>query len=361
MGARRMRMRTASLDDVVALNEQLAALIEAGVPMGVGLSQREKSATKELEHINATLVRRVNRGETLVEALSGDEQDVPPAYRSMVLQGLQTGNLSAALDGAMGVAASADEPRSALESAFIYPLIVCLLAYVGLIGFCLFLVPALVGMHAGAHIAPGGGLRVLQFLRDTLPYWAAIPPILIVILLIWWQRGRTRQVVFGERSNGGLHWIPGATTIVSHERCSRFARSLAQLLDSKVLLDDALEIAGDSSDDRGLREGAKLLAASARDGQFPADDGPVARKFPPFLRWALWHSDGTTGRVQALRIADRIYHQASRRGAERIHALAPIAALVLLGGTVTLLYGLTLFVPIVQMLQALASYVSDSP
>src|SRR5688572_3717612 len=115
-------MDTESLGDFMALNEQLGALMQAGVPLDVGLSPRAQSATKELERINATVIRRVNRGESLVEALSGDGEDVPAAYRSVVLHGLRTGDLTAALDGAVGVAASVDESRSALESAFIYPL-----------------------------------------------------------------------------------------------------------------------------------------------------------------------------------------------------------------------------------------------
>ena len=80
------------------------------------ISQHEKSAAKVLERINATVVRRVNRGETLIEALEGDEQDVPAAYRSMLQLGLRTGNLSAALDGSGRVAESVDESRFSLES-----------------------------------------------------------------------------------------------------------------------------------------------------------------------------------------------------------------------------------------------------
>jgi general secretion pathway protein F len=348
-------MDTDSLDDFLAFNEQLAALLEAGVPLDVGLSPHTKSAAKELERINATVVRRVNRGETLVEALSGDEQDVPAAYRSMVLHGLRTGNLTAALDCTVGVARSVDESRSALKSASIYPLIVCLFAYAGLIGFCLFLAPTLAGMHETAQVPPGSGLRVLQVLRDTMSYWVAVPPIVLFILYVWWRFSKSRQAIVAGASGDLSRWLPGASQVVFQERCARFARSLAQLLNSQVALDDALQIAGDSSGDADLKEGAKLLADSAQDGDLAKASDPVAIRFPPFLRWALWHSDATTGRVRALQIADRIYHQASKRRAERLHTLTPVAVLILVGGTATLLYGLTLFVPMVQMLHALAS------
>jgi type II secretory pathway component PulF len=229
-----------------------------------------------------------------------------------------------------------------------------MLAYVGLIGFSLFLVPTLEGMLESVRIAPGPGMRVLRALRDTLPLWAPIPPILLVVLLVWWRRSRSQWTTDGLSSGGFFHWLPGARRIVFQERAARFAGSLAELLDSQVPLQDALVIAGESSGEADLRDGARLLADSVQAGTLPSDDGPIAQKFPPFLRWAVWHSDATTGRVRALQIAARMYHEASKRRGERLRTFAPIVALVLLAGTITLLYGLALFVPVVEMLRALA-------
>jgi hypothetical protein len=52
-----------------------------------------------------------------------------------------------------------------------------------------------------------------------------------------------------------------------------------------------------------------------------------------------------------------MYRESAERRAARLRTLAPIVALVLFGGTVTLLYGLTLFVPVVELLRTLARYV----
>ena len=54
-------METATLQDFEALNAQLAALVGAGIPLDVGLSQREIPAVQELERINAVVARRVAR------------------------------------------------------------------------------------------------------------------------------------------------------------------------------------------------------------------------------------------------------------------------------------------------------------
>jgi type II secretory pathway component PulF len=346
-------METASLDDFLALNEQLAALIEAHVPLEVGLSRREALAAEELKQINATVVRRVNRGESLVEALGGDEGDIPSEFRGVMDFGLRTGKLSAALDGSSQVAESADDSRFTYETAFIYPLIVCALAYVGLIGFCLYLVPVLQDMYTSLNLAPGRGLRLLLMVRAAMPYWAVILPILAGAAITWWTRAKRRRATGS--TNGQLRWLPGASRIVFQERCSRFAASLAALLDSKVPLAQALVIAGDMSGDFNLNQGANALARAEQSKNAPADDSSIAMRFPPFLRWAIWHAEATTGRARALEIAARMYREASKRRAERMRTLVPMVALVLLGGTVTLLYGLTLFVPVVELLRTLAT------
>jgi type II secretory pathway component PulF len=144
--------------------------------------------------------------------------------------------------------------------------------------------------------------------------------------------------------------LPGASRILFPERCARFAASLAALLDNRVPLSEALLISGDASGDADLTLGAKSLAAAEQEGRPPSDDSPVARRFPPFMRWAIWHSDATAGRARALEIAARMYHEAAERRAQRLHTLAPMAILVLVGGTVTLLYALALFVPVVELL-----------
>jgi type II secretory pathway component PulF len=346
-------METASLDDFLALNEQLAALIEAHVPLEVGLPHREVPAADELKRISATVIRRVNRGESLVEALGGDEGDIPSAFRGVMDFGLHTGKLSAALDGSSQVAESADDSRFTYETSLIYPLIVCALAYVGLIGFCLYLVPVLQDMYTSLNLAPGRGLRLLLMVRAAMPYWAVILPILAGAAITWWTRIKRRTATGS--INRQLRWLPGASRIVFQERCSRFASSLAALLDSKVPLPEALVIAGDMSGDVNLNQGANALAKAEQSRNVPADDSSIAMRFPPFLRWAIWHAEATTGRARALEIAARMYREASKRRAERMRTLVPMVALVLLGGTVTLLYGLTLFVPVVELLRTLAT------
>jgi general secretion pathway protein F len=348
-------MGTTSLENYQALNEQLAALVEAGVPIDTGLMPTGGSAAATLERIQSTVARRVGRGESLEEALQGDDQEVPSGYRSLVQLGLHGGgNLAAGFDGASRSARSADRTRYAFESALIYPLVVCVIAYAGLISMCMFFVPTLEEMYVSLRLTPGPGLRVLQLVRDAMPYWVVLLPLLLVLLVAWRIRAGWRRRTTGTATSGLAGWLPGVSKTMFQEHCAHFAEALAELLHDGVPVGEALGLAADSSGAARLREMVARLSTALDDGQLPSDGSPTAQRFPPFLRWAIWQAESTTGRVRALEIAARVYRSAAQRRGQRLRTLAPLVATALFGGTFTLLYGLALFVPMVELLEALA-------
>jgi general secretion pathway protein F len=345
-------MESPTLEDFVAWNDQLAALVQAGVPIDVGLGASDAEVTASLKKINATVSRRVHRGESLAEALDDDEAVLPGSYRSMVELGLRTGNWAAALDGSNRLAESVDASRYAIRSSFVYPLIVCSLAFVGLVAFCLYFVPTLEAMYASLQKQPGSGLRVLQSLRNTLPYWIAIPPVILLLVVAkLWQSSVLRIVSSGRPGS----WLPGMTRSTYEERCASFAAALATLTENAVPFAEALPLAAGTCGDARFVTAAESLAATLSAGQTPSDNSAAARQFPPYLRWALLHSNETIGRPRALNSAAEIYRQSAQRREERLRIIAPIAICAFLGGGATLLYGLSLFVPVVQLLRTIAS------
>jgi hypothetical protein len=121
---------------------------------------------------------------------------------------------------------------------------------------------------------------------------------------------------------------------------------MASLEESDVPFDKAL----------ALSAGACGETSMAAIGRSTANGNSAeASRFPPFMRWALFHSEPAVARKRALHMAAALYRDASDHSMRRARIVAPIIGLVLLGGSVTLLYGLALFVPVVQMLKAVAS------
>lgn len=345
-------MQTAVLHDFLTLNDQLLALVQAGVPINLGLP-RETSSTAALERISAAVARRVGQGATLGEALD-DNRIVPPLYRNLVQLALQSGDLATALGDAQQTAESFDNSLHAVRSSLFYPLLLACLAYAGFVAFCLFLVPMLESTHHSMGLRAGSGLKTLQSLQATLPYWVALPP-LALLLLLGWMRLRSRSAAASGQPGALLAWLPGMRQAVFEQRCANFAASLASFLDSGAPLSDGLRLAAGVWDDEDLEAETRDLAAAAATTPDIAEHSALAARLPPFLRWALCHPVETIGRSQALRMAANIYRESAQRRAERVRVAAPLAACVVLGGGITLLYGLALFVPVVQMLKGFAS------
>jgi len=346
-------MVQAELDDFMALNDQLGALVQAGVPLHAGVGKADRDFPRTLEKINAAVARRVSRGDSLEESLE-DDDTAPDWYRAIVLSGTRGQDMNRALDASNRAAQSVDDSRYVAESSFIYPLIVCTLAYVGMVGFCLFFLPVLVSTYEALRIEPGIGLNVLKALRDTLPYWVAVPPAAILLFIAWrWWR-RTGGTVSGHREGRLLRWLPGVSRSLFYARCASFAETLATLEHSDMPFEERLTLAARASGDASLTQSANSLAARIAKGKVSNDDRPPAMRFPPFLSWAILDSDTTIGRASALEMAGRVYRDAAERAAERSAIVTPILLTVLLGGGATLLYGLALFVPVVEMLSSLA-------
>jgi type II secretory pathway component PulF len=284
------------------------------------------------------------------EALLAEDQPVPPTYRCLMQIGLRSGDVSTALQGFSQLARTAESSRHAIRLSLLYPLVVCCVAYVGLVGLCLFFVPILSQTYREMEVREGFGLQIMQAAEASLPYWAAIPPILVVVVL-WklWSRS-------SEPARRDDLWtrLPGTSRTIQLERWANFADGLGVLIQAGTPLDDALALASCAGGDTELATGVRELSLGMQRGQLPAEDVPAARYFPPFLRWALWHSEATIGRVRALKMAAEMYRDTAQRRMRRLWITAPLVACVVLGGGVTLLYGLALFLPVVQLLRGLA-------
>jgi type IV pilus assembly protein PilC len=344
-------MDTVELDGLMTLNDQLLALSDAGVPIGVGVPRKDLATT--LEKINASVARRVSSGNSLVEALEGDPS-VPAWYRNLIVSGLRSNDMDSTLRDFSRVVDWDDESRFVGRSAWLYPLTVVCLAYIGFIAFCLFLVPRLVETYGSFGIPLGGALAFLQWLRETLPVWGAVPPIVALGYVAWKSARHSAPLALNSSRNGFLSLVSGASRAMFEQRCAYFAESLASLDEGGVPFERALGLAAGACGEPHLAEGARSLAATISNGGAAKDDKTATNRFPPFLHWAVCQTDSPIDRGQGLRMAASLYQESSIYSMQRARIVAPILCLITLGGGVTLLYGLALFLPVVQMLKSIA-------
>jgi type II secretory pathway component PulF len=343
-------MATSTLAQYLALHDQLVALVKAGVPVHLGVPSRGSGAMAALERIGATVARRIGEGATVQQAL--EDRSVPAAYRSVAQLALVGGNLPAAIGGASRMAQAEEQSWHAVRAALRYPLVVCALAYIGLVLFCLFLVPTLENTYASMQIERGPGLALASELRSTLPYWVAVPPAALVLLVLALRiSGHTSGTGQATRA---LAWLPGMSHVVRKQRLARFAETLAGHLEAGSSLPRGLESAAATWESDALAHETRGLAATLARGQAARDESRFAASLPPLLRWAIWHADETVGRPWALRMAAGAYRRSAERRVQRLRVMAPVVACLVIGGGVALAYALAVFLPVVQMLQGIA-------
>ena len=100
-----------SLEDLIALNDEIAALARAGMPLERGLLDLGRDVPGRLGAMTTALGERMSRGEGLAEAIAAQGDRLPPMYRAVVEAGIRSGRLPVALEGLAGVARRVVETR----------------------------------------------------------------------------------------------------------------------------------------------------------------------------------------------------------------------------------------------------------
>lgn len=339
-----------SLADLVALNDEIGALVRAGVPLDRGL--RALGGRRGLGAIAGALGARLERGETLPEALEAEGARIPALYRAVVEAGLRAGRLPAALEGVASYARGVAELRREIGQALVYPLMVLMLAYVLFVGLVVGVVPRLLAAAEGFRVPIRGALWALERLDETAAVWVPVVPAGLVALGVAWAwSGRAAGLGAGRTL---LAWVPWAREALDDARAAGFAELLALLIDQRLPLDRAVTLAAEATGDPRLRSAGRALAESIRLGEPAAPTIRRARGFPPLLRWILVTSRG--GDLAAsLRHAAATYRGRARRRADWIREALPTLLLLVVGAGATTLYTLALYVPLSNLLRNLGN------
>jgi general secretion pathway protein F len=385
--------RDVTLDELIALSDEIAALARAGVPLESGLAELGGDMPGRLGQWATLLAARASRGEPLLKVLADQSLRLPPVYRAVIEAGLRTHRLPAALESLAGAVRRLAETRRSIVAASLYPLLVLMLAC-GLLAFF------------SRHVAPtlawtfrslGGPGHAVYGVLISWGQWAGVwgtllPAAILVLAVAWWRQSRRAAVVEPRASALLLGWLPWVRQTLQFSQAAAFTEVLALLVENQVPLPTGLVLAAEACGDPRLAAAAKQLAEELERGQSPGDNARVApampvpsqsrsharafwffkstgrasgtlgrasgtrpaAEFPPLLAWlmAAGHRQGAL--LPALKHAAATYRRRAQRQAELAQVFLPVLLTVVLAGGATAVYALTLFVPYVSLLKALA-------
>ncbi|TWT97988.1 hypothetical protein Pla108_21430 [Botrimarina colliarenosi] len=260
------------LADVLALGEQLAALDEAGVALDLGFAPGP--LRPQLDVLADQLSRRIGGTESLTDVFADPALQAPAGYRQLLGAWLSGADLSSALESRRVVCASREAHRSRMSLGLFYPVLVAVLACVGVATMCRYLLPIFESTYAQLNEPVSAAVSRLQWVRASAPLWLVLALVALVGGVLW-----------------ARHGFAGWRVVPAREKSN-----------------------------------------------------------PPLLAWAT--TSGSAGDLQAV---DDFYDGLDRRRSNRWTTYGPLLAVVFIGGGATLLYCLTLFLPLVELLGRLAS------
>jgi type II secretory pathway component PulF len=373
-------MTAATLDDLIALNDEIAALVRAGLPLEEGLAELGGDMPDRLGRIAVSLAEAGARGESLDQALLDQAVRLPPVYRAVMHAGMRAGRLPAALEAVASSARRITETRRAAIVAVSYPLLVLAIVWCGLAMFTRILAPSLARSFHSIDVPGERFFAALSLIGRWAWYWGPIVPVAVVVLVaVWWYLCTRATVLGGDWLFGRLPWMG---RMLRWSRTATFLEILALLVENHTPLPEAVTLAGEASGDRQTLRASRQLAAMLQNGQVQSGAVPTAAvgvsettagqphahgkrghgtphctrsgQFPPLIKWLMLAAGRSGALLPALQHAATTYHRRARHQADLVRMFLPALFTVVIAGTITAVYALILFAPYVAMLHALA-------
>lgn len=342
-----------ALDDLIALNDEIASLVRAGVPLDLGLRGFSGGVSGTLKSISNRLAERIESGQSLSEALQSEGDNLPAAYRAVVEAGASAGRLPQALESLSAFGGTLVEVRRRISLSLIYPFVIVIAAYYLL----LYVVSAQTLLMAQVAQRPGEPdawwMTAADVLHRGLTAAGHIPPIVLGALLVWWLWSTRRAGGTSGLATPGMRWIPGVRGSLREYDLAAFSNLTAILLEQGVPAGSALPVAAASTGNSRLIRDANQLAAAGERGEPLGQSAGSAKSFPPLMRWMIRAGERQGALAATFRQLADIYHTRAAVRSERFKLLCPLLLTIVVGGGAVLVYTLTVAIPFTEMLKAL--------
>ncbi len=269
--------------DLVVFSNQLANLVESGVPLLAGIDlMAEEVGSKPLQKVLYEVVEDIRQGSAISTALSLHELVFPPIYCQMIRVGEQTGNLGAVLRQLAVHLEKEDTIKSRVRSAMAYPAVVLTLAFVVVLILMNFTLPPLLQLYDEFEADLPWPTRFLMnsselFLQNRLYLFLG----LIAIILGGYFYFRSAR---GKKQLAHiLLKIPVLGKINTQGNSARFSRTLSTLISAGLQLTESMELTGETLQNVVLREEIELLQQETMQGRGIAAPLAGSKYFPKML------------------------------------------------------------------------------
>lgn len=336
------------LDDFLLFNQQMAALIHAGLPVLQSIQMlRQRSPNAKMREVLADVESRITSGSALSEAFAAQGETFPKIYIASILAGERSGNLDDVLRRYVAYTKAMAVVRRKLRSALTYPCI--------LLGASVILVSVLttyvIPQFASIYDNVGSKLPwittvvigVSTTVRTNL-VWLA--PLIAGIIFGLWSWRKTEN---GRRSIDRLILrLPIVGDLVRQMTTAQFTRSLATLLAGGITLVEGFQIALVSITNRELLRTTEPALPKVREGK-PFTESLAAAGWVPELAIDMIGVGERSGSLrEMLEEVSGFYDAETEVKLGQLTTFIEPAILITMGGIVVTIL-LAIYLPLLQM------------
>ncbi|MBN1361273.1 MAG: type II secretion system F family protein [Sedimentisphaerales bacterium] len=278
--------RRVSSKDIMTMTTQLSTAVRAGLPLLNCLELIRKQQRKPaMTRLFDALVRDVNGGQSLSEAMAHHKEVFSPLYLSMIRVGETGGILESTSTQLAAILNREEKVKTNMKNASAYPIFVLVIGFVSAAVIVTWILPGIVSnMEMGAAIPLPTKvlLGVSGFLRalfTSVAGWVVlIGSIIALVALRRWTKtaGRLQWDAFKLR-------IPVLGSVLRTIAVGRFARTLGALTQGGVTILDALAVVRDTLGNELLARQIDDVAEKVKKGESLAEPLESSGYFPPLL------------------------------------------------------------------------------
>ena len=275
--------RKPKLQELATFTQQLANLLQSGMPLTVALNSMTHLESKGISaEVSRDLKQEVTEGRSLSDAMARQPRVFSDLYINMVRAGEQSGSLVEVLRRMAHHFQQFAEVQAKLASALIYPAMVICMGIGLVLFFMIVMMPQFTKIFDGFNIELPLPTRMLIGLSQFLSgYWWLLG-LLIIVALILFKRFQA-SAEGGQKLDEWKMKMPVFGKVVKLNLFGQFARTLGTLLQNGVPVLTALKITEQVLPNRLIKEAVAKTREAVTDGKTLAQPLAQSKLFPQLM------------------------------------------------------------------------------
>ncbi len=267
--------------NLLTFTQEFSTLISAGLPLDRSLGIL--GTLTENERLGETVkdvLKRIEGGNSLAEALGNHPRIFPKLYVNMVKAGESGGFLEVILSRLAQYLQSTKEIRDYLISVMIYPLILTIVSGVSITILVTFVIPRFAKIFSDMGQAIPLSTQIMLSISHSVKsyWWIGVGIIAMIYLgLRIYKQDEERRLRWDQFK---LRWI-AVGDLIKKVEVARFSRTLGTLLQSGVSILPALNLVKEISQNRVISRSIGHVHDRLREGKAISKSLEEVEVFPP--------------------------------------------------------------------------------